>query len=434
MPLSLCCQFSLLFILHSAIFLSMPKSVARKQKPIIIENVCVIRYLPQKDKWDLDAGLKLGGTKKYRKRFKCLEEAKQHAELLRVKLHNQGTSAFSLSQEDRVDAERALKALKETKFSTLLQAVEFANRYAGQKLSDITISELVHEFRQKKEEEKARDLRGASEATLQEYKYRNGMLAAHFGGMLVREFTESDFKPLFASKNFSPNLLSKTKTLFNYAVKEGIIPENPIKIDPPKKKTTQPKVFGDSDWRKLVLTAIHSQEHRFSKGEPIDLLAYVVLGLWCGLRPKAELERLSWDDVHLDDEKPQIFIHPDWKVKHSRWVDIPSCAVGLLRMCINREGRVVKPKNLRRRLDWLKESAGVKSVWSPDIMRHTFASMHYGRNNDKAEIAKQLGHVGQGILDHYVNNGKNMKARAREFYAFEASLQPEPEVRLTGVA
>ena len=408
----------------------MPKSANRKRKPVIIEGVCIIRYIPQKDKWDLDAGLKLGGTKKYRKRFKSFEDAKSHAELLRRKLHNQGTSAFSLSQEQQVDAKQALKVLKETKFSTLLQALEFAKRYAGESLSDMTMSDLVEEFRQMKEDERVHGLRGASDATIQEYKYRHGLLAEHFGGMLVREFTENDFKPLFASKNYSPNLLSKTKTLFNYAVKQGIIPESPIKMEAPKRKTTPPKIFSDGEWRGLILAAIHTQDFQFTKGEPVDLLAYVVLGLWCGLRPTAELGRLQWDDVDLDHEEPSVFIHPEWKVKHSRRVDIPECAVALLHLCKKRSGAVVNPKNLRGRLDWLKQKADVAEAWAPDIMRHTYASMHYGLHNDKNAIANQLGHVGQGVLAHYVNNGKKMRDRAKDFFAFSAPLPDSEEAKV----
>ncbi len=396
----------------------MPKVVNKKQNSVVIEGVCTIRHIAKNDKWEVDAGLKLGGLKKHRKRFKTKHEALTHGNLLRIKLRNQGTSAFSLTTAQQVDAEQALKVLEETKFTTLLEAVEFSKRYAGKNLSDITIAELVDEFREMKESERERDLRGASEATLREYKYRHGVLADNFGEILVREFTKDDFEPLYASKGFSPNLLSKTKTLFNFAVKKGYIPENPIEIDPPKKKATEPKIFSDQDWNKLILTAINSQDHEFSKGYKVQLLPFVVLGLWCGLRPTAEIERLDWKDIHLDDDQPSVYIHPDWKVKHSRWVDIPECAVALLSKVREKSGAVVKPENLRRRLDWLKKKAGVADCWAPDIMRHTYASMHYGLNGDKNGIANQLGHVTQGVLDHYINNGKRMRERSRKFFSF----------------
>ncbi|MDB3958940.1 tyrosine-type recombinase/integrase [Opitutales bacterium] len=396
----------------------MPKLLNKKQNTVVIEGVCTIRHIAKNDKWEVDAGLKLGGDKKHRKRFKLKDEALTYGELLKSKLRNQGTRAFKLTTAQQVDAEQALKALRETKFNTLLEAVEFTCRYAGKNLSDMTINELVCEFREMKESERSRDLRGASDATLDEYKYRHGLLADNFGEILVREFTEEKFIPLYKAKNCSPNLLSKTKTLFNYAVKKGVIPENPIKIDPPKKKAIQPRVFSDDEWRNLVLTAIRTQEHTFSKGEPVELLAYVVLGLWCGLRPTAEIERLKWKDIHLDDDKPSVYIQPDWKVKHSRWVDIPECAATLLKTCRKHSGHIVNPKNLRRRLAWLKEEAGVSDTWSADIMRHTFASMHYGFHQDKNGIANQLGHVDQTVLGHYINNGKRIRERANTFFNF----------------
>ena len=165
---------------------------------------------------------------KYRKRFKSLSDAQLHSEQLKIRLRNQGIGAFRLTEAQQVDAQQALKALKKTKFSTLLQAVEFAQRYAGEHLTDMTVSELVQLFREMKETERKQDLRGASEATLLEYKYRHGLLENHFGEIF--ESTEAHFKPLFESKNYSPKL-NKTKTLFNFAVKKGLIPENPIKLE-----------------------------------------------------------------------------------------------------------------------------------------------------------------------------------------------------------
>ena len=90
----------------------MPKSVLKKCKTVVIENVCIIRHIIKNDKWELDAGLKLGGDKKYRKRFKSLNDAKVHAEILKVKLQNQGISAFKLSNAELADAEQALKNFK----------------------------------------------------------------------------------------------------------------------------------------------------------------------------------------------------------------------------------------------------------------------------------------------------------------------------------
>jgi hypothetical protein len=48
----------------------MPKLSNKKQNSVVIEGVCTIRHIAKNDKWEVDAGLKLGGSKKHRKRFK----------------------------------------------------------------------------------------------------------------------------------------------------------------------------------------------------------------------------------------------------------------------------------------------------------------------------------------------------------------------------
>ena len=135
-------SLSVFVVIHafSATFKSMPKVVNKKPNKVVIEGVCIIRHVAKNDKWEVDAGLKLGGTKKHRKRFKTKEEALTYGELLKVKLRNQGTNAFKLTTAQQVDAEQAFKVLEETKFSTLLEAVEFSKRYAGKNLTDITIA------------------------------------------------------------------------------------------------------------------------------------------------------------------------------------------------------------------------------------------------------------------------------------------------------
>jgi uncharacterized tellurite resistance protein B-like protein len=48
--------------------------------------------------------------------------------------------------------------------------------------------------------------------------------------------------------------------------------------------------------------------------------------------------------------------------------------------------------------------------------------MHYAMHQDKGEITKQLGHVTEDVLDHYLNHGKRLKEQATEFFSFTAPL------------
>ena len=121
----------------------MPKKDRTPPKTTKVQGVGTIRYKKDRDNWELDVGLKLGGTKKHRPRFSTFEEAKLEAERIKRKLQNQGTSGFKLTREQQVDAESALSILENTKFSSLVEALKFAQKYAGENLPDTTMSELI---------------------------------------------------------------------------------------------------------------------------------------------------------------------------------------------------------------------------------------------------------------------------------------------------
>ena len=430
--LSFCCHFSLQNAFISIIFVFMPKERVKKRKPIEIDEVCVIRHVPKFDRWELDAGLKFGGTSKYRKQFKKLDEAKIHAEQLRVRLKNEGLGGFKLSREQQIDAENALKILDSK--TSLSESCKYFMRFNNLNESSKSVSALVEEFLDHKDKQKLLGEKGASERTIDDYKHRLGLLSNQFGGSKINEFKEESFQEWILSrcergeKGDARGLTRTTKALFSFAVSKNYLPENPMKKKTPLSKISKPSVLEDNHWRSLVLTALETQNHKNSnRGEPIDLLACVTLGLWCGLRPEAELKRLDWSDVNIDEGF--VNIHDDWKVKIGRLVTIPDCAKELLKKCTTQKGAVVNPKNFRKRWEWLRKTADVMDAWDSDIMHHTYASMHYGLNGDKQKVINELGHCNNSMLRHYINHGARMKKRAQEFFSFTAPL-PNSESEL----
>ncbi len=397
----------------------MPKERVKKRKPIEIDEVCVIRHVPKFDRWELDAGLKFGGSSKYRKQFKKLDEAKIHAEQLRVRLKNEGLGGFNLSREQQVDAEKALEILNSK--ASLTEACKYFMRFNNLNDSDKSISALVDEFLNHKDKQRLLGEKGASERTINDYKHRLGLLNEQFGALKINEFKEDKFLDWILARGDARGLTRTTKALFSFAVSKEYLPENPMRRKTPVPKIGKPSVLEDNHWRYLVLTALETQNHKNSnRGESIDMLACVTLGLWCGLRPEAELKRLDWSDVNIDEGF--VNIHDDWKVKIGRLVTIPDCAKELLKQCTRQKGLIINPKNFRRRWDWLRETADVMSAWDSDIMRHTFASMHYGLNGDKQKVINELGHCNDSMLRHYINHGAKMKKRAKEFFSFTAPL------------
>ena len=56
--------------------------------------------------------------------------------------------------------------------------------------------------------------------------------------------------------------------------------------------------------------------------------------------------------------------------------------------------------------------------------------MHFGFHRDKDLIRKELGHLDESMLRHYVNHGTKIGKRAKEFFAFEAPEDSEAEFKL----
>jgi integrase len=382
-----------------------------------------IRYHAPRSSYVVDVGTKLsakdpetGIRKRVREYFKTKAEAETYAEQCRAKLKNQGISGFKLSRLEQVDAEEALKILSGK--ASLVDASRYFMKFNNLPSPDLNIESLVDEFlKYKISATLSPNLKSNSARTIKDYQHRLGLLSKAFGVTLINRFSHQEFLDWIQVRGDVRGLTRTTKALFSYACDKGYIPENPIKGKIPSLKIEKPSILKDDQWRSLVVTALETQDHKISdRGEPINLLAWVVLGLWCGLRPEAELRRLEWSDVNIDEGF--VNISDDWKVAIGRHVTIPECAKILLKKCVSKKGKVVSERNFRKRWEWLRKSAGIINDWDHDIMRHTYASMHYAYFGDKRLIESELGHCNSSMLRHYINHGAKMKKKSASFFEF----------------
>jgi site-specific recombinase XerD len=141
----------------------------------------------------------------------------------------------------------------------------------------------------------------------------------------------------------------------------------------------------------------------------LGLLPYVTLGLFCGLRPENELRLMTWERVHQADGFVAVDALTSKGERH-RNVTLPECALPFLKL-----GGALPAPSLatigRRRQTLLAEAnrlakqRGVAPLrWTPDVMRHTFASHHYNRPGGTAEATKrEMGHsrASQQLFEHY---------------------------------
>jgi integrase len=98
------------------------------------------------------------------------------------------------------------------------------------------------------------------------------------------------------------------------------------------------------------------------------------------------------------------------KRRRSRFVKMSGNLIAWLTPYRQTSGTVFYSRRLFRRVI---EKAGI-STWTPDVMRHSFASYHLAAHGDANATALQLGHAGApGVLfDHYRALAKPKDARA----------------------
>lgn len=169
-----------------------------------------------------------------------------------------------------------------------------------------------------------------------------------------------------------------------------------------------PRIFTPDEASALLSTAQEHYPH---------LLPYVVLGLFCGIRPD-ELTWLKPEHIHLD--RSNVEIPADVSKTHQRrFVDLSENALEWLRVAPSLE--------VSMRRYWHKKlvkAAGVK--WSNDVMRHSFASYHIEAHSSADKTALQLGHQGSTVMlfKHYKQTVTG--DAAKEFWG----LRPKPIISI----
>lgn len=189
----------------------------------------------------------------------------------------------------------------------------------------------------------------------------------------------------------SPSTLKKwltyAKSAINRAKKEGYVEESPLAFVKAPKPDEKP-----------VSYLLPAQAHRLlATLRPVDL-PYVALGLFAGLRPEAEAQRLRWED--FDWEKLEIHIAKDrTKTARHRVVPMEPALVAYLDSVKAREksGPILTLTPYQRQ----KAAAVAKVEWGQDILRHTYATMWLAAHQNKAALAEQMGNSPAVIDQHY---------------------------------
>ena len=182
--------------------------------------------------------------------------------------------------------------------------------------------------------------------------------------------------------------------VFSTAIKHEWCDHNPIaKVPREKLHERRIRILTPEEIRSLLITTSGYKEG--------ICLAAVSIMLYAGIRPH-EVERLPWDQIHLDEKV--IYILPQHsKTGGARRVTIHPPLEAILRKIMQLNiprGKMVCPPGWRKHWAAIHRLAGWTGGkrWVEDVLRHTFASHHLSSFRSYAELQLEMGHRSAELL------------------------------------
>lgn len=208
----------------------------------------------------------------------------------------------------------------------------------------------------------------------------------------VRDCTAAHLEDHLARCGPSPatraGVLSKLSAFFTWAGRRGWCDRNPAAaVDAPTVPARAPRILSPAEAARLLAAT------------PPRSLAWVVLGLFAGVRP-AEADALRWEDCQLARGFAEVAAAVA-KVRRRRIVPLCTAAVAWLDFA-RAHGATLPTVPASRRRDCRAARAAMGwNEWPADILRHSAASYLLARDRDAARVADALGHSPAVLFRHY---------------------------------
>jgi len=234
--------------------------------------------------------------------------------------------------------------------------------------------------------------------------------------MLVSEVDSAMLEQWFAGRDEMPATkatgINRLNTLFSFCRRRRWCLENPC--DYLEKVTIDhrpPQFFTPDEVDTLIAIC------------PSRSIPWLVLGLFCGLRPEAEVENMARENIDLENRRVKVVCEDAGGGKRRgvwRFVPIPDRAVELLKKHL---GTKVCLSHSTVRRDRRELRNFVDRDWPADILRHTAASYWLALTGDVGKCATIFGNSPKVFSSHY--NGLATPEDARKFFG----LAPLPKSR-----
>ena len=367
--------------------------------------------------WCVNVPLELSETGKRRQLFfETKSEALGECERLKARRDNFGNSLSAMTPARIAEASEAYKLLDQRHAADSLLAI--VRQYLVQhdlRSQSVSLATLFDEYVAAKSHRTKKYLAEIkkSQAPLE------GLL-----NRLVCDIAPAELEPHLSRSSgaYRNAVMRYLRAMFNHGIKRGYLLDNPIlKLDFVHRVRHEVQTIPSPIVAKML-------NHAFEND--LQLLPFLVLGFFAGIRPDGELQKLEWTDV-LFEEKT-IVIRPEVSKTNRRrfpklsanaqsWLDAYKLRGGVM------EGKIVplRPTTLRRkrRANW-SAAAGEKAKWIQQGMRHTFCSNWLALHKDINELVLQSGHDSVDTMWRNYHKGVTDK-EAEKFWSIRPSTDVE---------
>ncbi len=349
--------------------------------------------------------------KRIREALPTKEEAETRAAQIRAMVENEGAAALAVPMEHRVEASKCIEKLKPFDAS-LTEAVDHYVAHVLAFRDKPTVNTAIAEV------VKVKQTNGRRRHTIESFRIRTERFALTFGERRLATITPEEIrawlndKQMHRGRSLGPvsriNFLVAIGNLFNYGVKHDYCDRNPVELlDRPSRES------GDVHFLtvgQVVSLLLHAEKY--------ELVPYVALGVFAGLRPERELRALDWSKVSISERTVRIDASLA-KTRQRRVIEIGDTLVAYLTPYAKRRGPVVDLGDREFRTQWesCRKDAGIVP-WPHDVMRHTYATYSLAAFNDIGKLSLQMGNSPQII--HAAYKGLVRNAEAERFW----SLRP----------
>jgi integrase len=326
--------------------------------------------------------------KRKRTFFETKEQGAAFATFKNDELKRNGIEHAEFPTTIRVMAQNAVEQLKPFD-KTIADAVQHYVAYLKAIEKSCTAEQLVRELLKAKERD------GASHWHLNDIRSRLGAFAKKFDGKMVATITSREIDDWLHSIPFSPMTRNHYRGLvvlaFNFAMRCGYATSNPA-LGAAKAKVVDktPGILSVNEAARLLEAAT------------LDVLPYIAIALFAGLR-RAEVERrLDWKQIDFESGLIEVTAQNS-KTAQRRFVKMqPNLREWLLPLRQHR-GKVIPQNSFRFRqsLEQAREAAGI-TKWPENALRHSFASYHLAHFGDLNALTLEMGHTNSRMLfAHY---------------------------------